>query len=110
MAAIFFVSAQSDPPIPRGVSDKSLHGAAYFGLAVLVLRALAGQWPLRLTATLALMTMAISVAYGATDELHQMFVPGRTADIFDLGADAAGAALGLIACGAWNIIRNPRDV
>ena len=31
--------------------------------------------------------------YGATDEWHQSFVPGRDADVRDLVADAVGAAL-----------------
>ena len=30
---------------------------------------------------------------GALDEFHQIFVPSRTADIFDVAADAVGAAI-----------------
>ena len=33
-------------------------------------------------------------AYGVLDEFHQYFVPGRTVDIFDALADAAGGLLG----------------
>ncbi|MGB5337658.1 MAG: VanZ family protein [Gammaproteobacteria bacterium] len=29
-----------------------------------------------------------------SDELHQLFVPGRSADIFDVLADAVGGLLG----------------
>ena len=32
-------------------------------------------------------------AYGATDEFHQLFVPGRSCDVFDWLADTTGAAL-----------------
>lgn len=107
MAAIFFVSAQSDPPMPAGVSDKSLHGLAYLGLAVLVIRAVAGRLPARLTWRVAAATLAITIGYAMTDELHQTFVPGRSADAADLLADAIGASAGLIGCWAWGIIANP---
>ncbi|MBF0270944.1 MAG: VanZ family protein [Magnetococcales bacterium] len=36
-----------------------------------------------------------AVAYGMTDEWHQLFVPGRYADFWDLVADAVGAALAI---------------
>lgn len=39
------------------------------------------------------MAAAVAAAYGATDELHQLFVPGRSCDIFDWLADALGAAV-----------------
>jgi VanZ family protein len=40
----------------------------------------------------------MAVAWGVFDEAHQSFVPGRTADILDLLADATGAALAAVAC------------
>jgi VanZ family protein len=108
MAAIFFVSADSDPPTPGGVSDKSLHALAYFGLAVLAFRAAAGGIRARMTRRTAVATLLITIGYAITDELHQRFVPGRSADLYDLYADAAGACASLIACWAWGIIRNPK--
>jgi VanZ family protein len=37
------------------------------------------------------------VAFGISDEWHQSFVPGRSADVLDVLADAAGGALGVAA-------------
>jgi VanZ family protein len=103
MAAIFYVSSVPDPPIPSGV-DKPLHWAAYLGLAVFVLRAVAGGLPRRIDVWTAAVAMLITVGYGVTDEVHQMFVPGRSADMYDLLADAAGAIGGTVTCWAWGII------
>ena len=103
MAAIFYMSALSDPPVPAG-TDKPLHGLAYLGLAIVVLRALVGGLPRRIGMWVAVTAFLITVVYAATDKVHQMFVPGRTADVFDLLADAGGAIVGTAACWAWGII------
>ena len=104
MAAIFYVSSLSDVSLPGGVSDVSLHSLAYLGLAVVVVRALAGGVPRRIGPGVVLGALLITVAYGASDEVHQMFVPGRSAEWRDLLADAAGALIGTIGCWAWGIL------
>jgi len=103
MAAIFYVSALQAPPVPVG-SDKSLHALTYLGLAILVVRAVVGGLPRRIDRSAAAIAIVLTTAYGATDEVHQMFVQGRTADVFDLLADASGAIAGTAACWAWGII------
>ena len=100
MGAIFYVSSLSNPPVPAG-SDKPLHWLAYLGLAVVVVRALAGGLPRRIGLGMASMAALITIVYGATDEVHQMFVPGRSGDVYDLMADAGGALAGAILCWAW---------
>lgn len=107
MAGIFLVSGDPNPPMPDRVSDKSMHLLAYAGLAVVVCRAVARGLPARVTLSVAAATLLITIGFGATDELHQMFVPNRSADEYDLLADAAGAGAGLIACWAWGIIAAP---
>lgn len=94
MAVIYHLSSKSDPLplLTEHVWDKALHCIEYGGLALLLCRALLGEgcgW----AGALALAFVAAS-AYGATDEWHQLFVPGRSSDVHDWIADTFGAAVG----------------
>jgi len=104
MAVIFYVSSLHDAPLPAGVSDKSAHWLGYTGLAVTIVRALAGGLPRHVSMGIAATAVVIATAYGASDEFHQMFVSGRSAELNDLAADALGAMAGAAACWAWGII------
>lgn len=42
--------------------------------------------------------MLISGVYAASDEIHQLFVPGRSGKVTDVLIDSAGAALALLLC------------
>jgi VanZ family protein len=110
MLAIFFVSALSNAPLPEQVSDKTGHFVAYAGLAFLCVRAVAGGLPCRVVLRVALLAFAIAAAYGAFDEVHQWFVPGRSADVLDWFADATGACIGIGVCWLWGIIALRSDV
>jgi VanZ family protein len=105
MFGIFLASSVSDPPMPSQVPDVSLHGAAYFGLTLLLIRALAlNKWS-GVTATTLAAAWTIAALYGVSDEWHQSFVPHRHADLRDVVADAIGAVAATAAVGAWGIIR-----
>ena len=104
MAAIFYVSSLHEAPLPSGVSDKPAHAFGYMGLGFVIARALAGRLPPRITRRDFFIGLAIAVAYAASDEFHQRFVPGRFADLADLYADAIGSGVALMACWAWGII------
>ena len=104
MAAIFYLSSLSQAPLPSGVSDKPAHALGYLGFGFVIARAIGGGLPPRLTLTGLAVGLAIAVAYGASDEWHQWFVPGRSADLADLYADATGSAIALIASWAWGIL------
>ena len=101
MLAIFIASSISNPPLPSNVFPW-LHSAEYFGLTLLLVRALAGgTWSGVTSRTIALACVC-AMAYGASDEWHQSFVANRQADLGDLFADAIGAlgaAIGVWACG-----------
>jgi VanZ family protein len=111
MALIFALSSQPAlPDIAPQVSDKQWHAGTYAALAALVGRALAGGAPVAMTAGRAAAAAAIAAAYGASDEWHQSFVPGRTADHADWLADVAGAAAASAGLYAWGIIARSRRV
>ena len=71
---------------------KFAHFAEYLVLSVLLYRALrAGRrWDVRAAG----MAVAIAGLYSIGDELHQWFVPGRTAAASDCLIDVSGAAAG----------------
>ena len=103
MGAIFYISSMPDPAILTG-TDKPLHWLAYMGLAVLVVRALAGGAGRRIGVRIAAAALLITIGYGITDEVHQLFVPGRSADAYDLVADSAGALSGTVVCWIWGLL------
>lgn len=105
MAAIFVASSLSDPPVPSDVPDVDLHALAYFGLMLVVARAVSGATWSRVTAAALAIAWCITVAYGATDEWHQMYVPNRHGEFRDLQADAIGAFIAAVALKAWVIIK-----
>jgi len=106
MAAIFVLSSFPRLPEPPGFlagRDKLQHLSAYFVLGMLALRGFAwGQAP---TGGAALSSLVIAFVFGASDELHQHFVPGRTCDVFDWMSDVAGASIGVAIVGTYYRLR-----
>ncbi len=41
------------------------------------------------------LTLGLCAAYAVTDEIHQLFVPGRAFQVKDMAVDSAGALLGI---------------
>jgi VanZ family protein len=79
--------------IPK-FSDKLLHLGAYAGLAFFLAAALTAC---RLKRGTLLITVAVAAAYGCVDELTQLLVAGRHADVGDWAADVFGASVGAVA-------------
>lgn len=92
MAVIFYLSAQPDLSSGLGTIDlvgrKFVHAGEYALLTFLLWRALRD-----LTKAPIALATAIAIAYGASDEFHQTFVPGRSGSPVDVAIDAAGAGI-----------------
>ena len=71
------------------------HIVEYAVLALLLCRLLASYPAFRGWPALCL-ALALSVCFGAFDELYQSFTDGRHSMIADVGLDAVGALLGLL--------------
>lgn len=112
LALIFYLSSLSDPlpAVTTRFWDKGLHFVEYGTLGALLLTALRGSGvgPGRA----ALLAIAGASLYGATDELHQWFVPNRSCDVLDWVADTLGGALGagLAAAARWVLRSRQLDI
>jgi len=93
MPAVFYVSSISNLGRAGRVPDWISHPMEYGVGAILLCRALEGERRRPLTLSTALAATLFATAYGVTDEYHQSFVPGRTADPADVAKDLAGAAV-----------------
>ena len=108
-AMIFVLSSQSSlPDPPGGFTNKHAHSVTYGVLVALLVWGLTDRSPARMTWATAAVAVALAALYGASDEWHQSFVPGREASALDLAADVSGAAMAAIAVRAWAIIRARR--
>ena len=102
MVLIFAISSLEQPPLPTPKFewlsiDKIYHFIEYGILSVLLTIALINAPPKWLPANWIWVTAAlISILYGASDEWHQTFVPGRSATFSDFVSDAIGAIAGVV--------------
>jgi VanZ family protein len=81
----------------RDISDKLLHFGAYGLLSALLYLNLYFQNKFELLSNYsAFFTVLIASVYGLLDEIHQMFVPGRSAEFLDWLADFSGSLLAVL--------------
>ena len=101
--AIYWIILLTLTSLPSGmaitvdVSDKLNHFGAYGLLSVLLFLTLTFQmkYPF-LKKNANWLTVLIASGYGILDELHQMLVPGRSAEFLDWLADFTGSFLGVL--------------
>lgn len=97
MVAVLILAASHRPTLAgTGIEygDKVVHFAVYGLMATLMCR-LGRGWKAAWWACVA------AAAFGATDEWHQSFVPGRTMELADWIADVMGAALAVALYAGW---------
>ena len=102
MALIFGVSSVKQPPLPTPqfewlTIDKLYHFIEYAILGALLAWAFVKAKPSIVPSKLIWFAAAVlSMLYGASDEWHQTFVPGRCATLGDWVADALGSVAGVL--------------
>jgi len=116
MAAIFAGSSLTAPEIDVVLASATdlgvelllrqalVHMVEYAVLAVLAYRLLSVH--VRPRGLLWASVLAFSIAFGASDELHQALVPGRASTWQDLGYDSLGATMGLLVTELWGRLRS----
>lgn len=96
---VFIVSNMSHPvnDDPFKYFDKVAHVSEYGLFSLLLFRALKGSLHSTGFFLLAILTIAITLGYGISDEIHQYFIPARQSDIKDVIADGLGATIAMMA-------------
>jgi VanZ family protein len=98
-----FTSIPNPDLVNPGHADKLWHFAGYGLLGLLSMRAAPNA-----TLRVAALVLAAVSAFGAVDEWHQQFIPGRSQDRADWFADTLGASLGVILSAVVRPRREPR--
>lgn len=97
-ALIFFFSSLSKPPFhpPFLFGDKLFHTVEYTLFGYLVARAFKNSESPAFKINFRFFALLSGLVYGLSDEFHQLFVPNRQADIWDVGFDVLGTFLGVM--------------
>ena len=103
MAVLFYLSHQPtlDTPMLFPGQDKLFHALVYGVLGFLLLGSRAPA-PDGFTELQIRSSILIASLYGISDEFHQYFIPGRSADAWDWVADTLGAVIA-VSLLAWLI-------
>jgi len=107
MILIFYMSSIPDLPSNKlflidFLFKKTAHILEYAVLFLLWYRALGKKSPLE--------ALSISIVYAFTDEIHQLFVPGRTGLLRDVGIDSIGMiifAILIVKFDLWKLLLSP---
>ena len=100
---IFYVSSipKPLPQISIPYFDKFLHLIEYAIFGILAARAFKNSPREIFHRNFKILAVLAAVAYGASDEFHQLFVSYRACDVFDITADLAGGTIGAIFYGKY---------
>ena len=101
IAYCLLIIVQSHFPTPTAIPrlpffDKLLHTGGYALLGLLFCRAYHFRWPQASSRTLGRASVLSTALFGLSDEIHQYFVPFRSAESMDVLADTVGGFLGVL--------------
>jgi VanZ family protein len=88
------------------VSRKAAHWFEYFVLGIFLLRAQRRDDKPKLAIAAIARTLVLVLAYAASDEYHQSWVPERTASAVDVAIDTFGGVCGVF----WMSLRHKRSM
>jgi VanZ family protein len=113
LGVIFIGSSIGSVPRVGGKStDAVVHRVAHLiefaVLGVLTLRAVSQDK--RITKRELIITVIVSAVYGASDEIHQRFTPGRSSEGLSVLFDVAGGLAGAWVYRWWRSRRRPQQV
>jgi VanZ family protein len=103
---IYIVSSHSLERLPRFTIfgwDKVIHMTEYAVYSFLAAIALEAFEEKDVTLNKLVLAFIITALFGASDEIHQLFVAGRSASVFDFIADLIGGMIGLFLFKKLNI-------
>lgn len=110
MATIWLASSFELRGFPTSMfplRDKGVHAIEYGVLGFLLAHACVRTFVHHARARVAAVAILAGVLWGVLDEIHQAFVPGRSADAIDLVADSIGVTAGVLARLAVARLRTP---
>lgn len=96
-AVVLFLTSLPGADLPRVAVphlDKLVHATIYGILGWLIARAMLHSGKVTRSALIVILGVSL---FGAIDEWHQQFIPGRSMELFDWFADMLGAATGFVA-------------
>jgi len=104
MALIFYLSSLPQPSIPMPdvwSIDKIYHFIEYSIFSFLAFHAFVHTPLVTLSKNAIVWAVLFTSFYGATDEIHQLFVQGRYASVIDWVFDVAGGFIGIVWVCLW---------
>lgn len=87
------------------VVRKSAHVCEYMILGILISRFIYNIKMRFSEKHFPVVAFAIGVLYATIDEIHQLFIPGRSGQVGDIMIDGCGIFIGVVLYKLWNICR-----
>ncbi len=102
--SLFLVTSSVESQMDlHSLARKLIHLFAYAILSMLIYFAYQGRRKI-------LFTLTICLLFAISDEIHQLFIPGRSGEVRDVLIDFSGAAFGLVIVTLFTKLTSRRDL